>query len=228
MDNIEAAINVSRAATQAAIRRGAITTVRGTNSSLGFRRSVDMRDERKVFDALTRDSAAEHYVGKAVRRAVATRDALKTYDRLTVDSAGSFMNSELKRLDQRLHMPLMSTTWGRDINVRTDVSMADEISSYTNSTFSVAPGIAGSGKSWASKDGNAIVDTGLDISARPGRICQSGRSRSLWTIPELLSAMRQGRPLDAQMIEALNRKYQLDVDWEVYMGDGPARHECGC
>ena len=55
-----------------------------------------------------------------------------TYDQRTIDGTGAFLIGELERLDQTLHMPLVSTTWSRDIDLREDVTVADETSSFTN------------------------------------------------------------------------------------------------
>jgi hypothetical protein len=186
--DLKAAPDVSpEAASILAARRGRLTTVRGVNSSLGFRRSVETRDSM-------------------------------TFDRQTIDSAGAFLVGELERLDQRLHMPLAAVTWGRDIDVREDVSMADEDSSFTNSTFAQTQGIAGSNKSWASKDGSAIAGLGLDIGKTIAALPIWATELS-WTIPELLSAQRVGRPVDSQKYEMMLLKYQMDVDEEAYMGD---------
>ena len=76
----------------------------------------------------------------AVRRAF-TRDAMMTYDAATIDSTGSFLIGELERLDPTLHEPLVDVTWSRDIDLRSDVSIGDEVSSFTNSTFAAAGGI---------------------------------------------------------------------------------------
>ena len=86
-----------------------------------------------------------------------------TFDNATIDSTGEFMIHELERLDQQLHEPLYAVTWGRDIDLREDVSIADELSSFTNSTFAAAGGINPNGKSWIGKDTNAISGMQLDI-----------------------------------------------------------------
>jgi hypothetical protein len=51
---------------------------------------------------------------------------MRTYDQNTIDSAGAFLVGELERLDQELHMPLVSVTWNRDIDLREDVTIGDE------------------------------------------------------------------------------------------------------
>ena len=40
-----------------------------------------------------------------------------------------------------------------------------------------------------------------------------------WTIPELASAMRTGRPIETDKIEGMNLKHQMDIDEQVYIGD---------
>jgi hypothetical protein len=154
----------------------------------------------------------------ASRRTAETRDQMMTFDMATVDSTGAFLVGELERLDQRLHMPLAAVTWSRDVDLRTDVSMADEDSSFTNSTFASAQGVSGSNKAWAGKDSSAIVGVGLDIGKQifPLNIWAVQLS---WTLPELASAQKLGRPVDQQKYEGMQLKYQMDVDEQVYVGD---------
>ena len=63
---------------------------------------------------------------------------LHTFDRATVDSTGAFLIGELERLDQELNMPLVGYTWSRDIELREDVSIADDISSFTNTELAAS------------------------------------------------------------------------------------------
>jgi hypothetical protein len=65
-----------------------------------------------------------------------------TFDRRTIDSTGSFLIGELERLDQKLHDPLVAVTWSRDIDLRSDVTIADEVSSFTNSSFAAVGGVS--------------------------------------------------------------------------------------
>lgn len=147
-----------------------------------------------------------------------TRDAALTYDRRTVDSTGAFLIGELERLDQTLHMPLVSVTWSRDIDLREDVSIADETSSFTNSSFAAAGGITPGGKSWVGKDANAISGVSLDIGKTANPLYLWGTEVS-WTLPELESAMKLGRPVDAQKFEVMRLKHNMDIDEMVYVGD---------
>jgi hypothetical protein len=40
-----------------------------------------------------------------------------------------------------------------------------------------------------------------------------------YTIPELESAIKLGRPIDQQKIDVINLKHQMDIDEQVYIGD---------
>lgn len=156
---------------------------------------------------------------RSVKRAY-TRDGLMTFDAATIDSSGSFLIGELERLDQTLHMPLAAVTWGRDIQLREDVSIADEVSSFTNSAFAAAGGPSPNGKSWIGKDANAIQGIQLDIGKTANPLTLWGQQLG-WTIPELESAQKLGRPVDQQKFEGMQLKYNMDIDEQVYIGDGP-------
>ncbi|ABX15511.1 DUF2184 domain-containing protein [Burkholderia multivorans] len=147
-----------------------------------------------------------------------TRDSMMTFDARTIDSTGAFLVGELERLDQTLHMPLASVTWSRDIDLREDVSIADEVSSFTNSMFAAAGGPSPAGKSWVGKDANAIQSLGLDIGKTPNPLTLWGMQIG-WTIPELESAQKLGRPVDQQKFEGMQLKHNMDVDEQVYIGD---------
>lgn len=140
-----------------------------------------------------------------------------TYDKMTLDSTGAFLVGELERLDQTLHEPLVSVTWSRDIDLREDVSIADESSSFTNSAFAAAGGIGGNDINFIGKDSNAISGIALDIGKTSSPLFLWGMEIS-YTIPELLSAQKMGRPVDDQKFAAMKLKYQMDVDQMVYIG----------
>ncbi|CAD5276722.1 conserved hypothetical protein [Bosea sp. 62] len=153
----------------------------------------------------------------AILKRVRFTDAA-TFDRATIDSAGAFVIGELERLDQTLHEPLVSFSWSRDIDLRSDVSIADEVSSFTNSTFAAIGGLTPTGKAWIGKDASAIASLALDIgkTANPLNLwaMQLG-----WTIPELESAQQVGRPVDSQKYSGMVLKHNMDIDEQVYIGD---------
>lgn len=159
-------------------------------------------------------------VAEASRRLVRayTTDGMMTYDQRTIDSTGAFLVGQLERLDQTLNEPLVEFTWSRDIDIRTDVSPADEIASFTNSAFAMAGGMTPGGLNWISNEGNAIAGPSVDIG-------KTGQSMRLWgaevkyTVPELVKAQALGMPIDAQKVEAMNLKRNMDLDQLVYIGD---------
>jgi hypothetical protein len=141
-----------------------------------------------------------------------------THDGFTVDSAGAFLVHELERLDPTLHMPLASVTWGRDVDLREDVTIADDAASYTNSTFAAPGGLTPAGINWGGKNTTTIAGIAVDIR-------KTSQPLLLWemevkySIPELEAAIKVGRPVDTQKIEGLNLKHQMDIDQVVYVGD---------
>lgn len=146
------------------------------------------------------------------------RDAFQTFDQATIDSAGAFLVGELERLDPMIHEPLVDTTWDRDIDLRTDVTMGDENSSYTTSTFASTGGPSSSGISWAGKESTTISRINVDIAKVVNPLTLWTETVS-YTITELLSAQQLGRPIDSQMLAGLNLKHQMDTDQMVYVGD---------
>lgn len=146
------------------------------------------------------------------------RDGLMTFDTQTIDSTGVFLIGELERLDPRVYEPLAAVTWSRDIDLREDVSIADEFSSFANSSFAATGGVPGSNKAWVSKEANAITGISLDLGKTTTPLYLWAMQLG-WTLPELESAQKLGRPIDQQKFNAMQLKYQMDVDEQVYLGD---------
>lgn len=155
--------------------------------------------------------------GTALSSSNYTRDEFQTFDQATIDSAGAFLVGELERLDPMIHLPLVSTTWTRDIDLRTDVQIGDEFSSFTRSTFG-SSGTPDNGINWASKEQTAIPRVTLDIAKITNPLGLVTYEVS-YTIPELRSAELTGRPIDSQMLAGMNLKHQMDADQLVYIGD---------
>ncbi len=149
----------------------------------------------------------------------------RTFDgrAITVDSTGAFLVGELERLDQTLHMPLADVSFARDIDFRTDVSIGDEVSSFTQSSFG-SSGSTGSGqgirtgKAWVGKATDQIAGVSLDIGKVPQPLRPWGIELK-YSILELESAARVGRSIEDQKYEAMRMKNQMDTDEQVYVGD---------
>ena len=141
-----------------------------------------------------------------------------TLDKKAIRDAGAFFVGELERLDPQLHAPLAVVTWGRDIDLREDVALGDELSSYTNSSFAAAGGIYANGINWVGKDSTAIAGmaVSIDKTSKPLRLW--GQEIGV-TVQELAAAQRVGRPIDQQKFDGLKLKNQMDIDQMVYLGD---------
>lgn len=141
-----------------------------------------------------------------------------TFDQATVDSSGAFLIHELERLDQTLNLPLTSQTWSRDIQLREDVSIADEISSFTNTTFAAAGTPNANGKNWISALATAIAGVNVDIEKKGFPLELWGMELG-WTVIELNAAAQVGRPIDTQKYDGMQLKWNMDTDEQVYIGD---------
>lgn len=147
----------------------------------------------------------------------------QTHDGKWADSTGAFLVGELERLDQTLNMPLVNIQWSRDIDLREDVTFADDISSYTLSTFGSNGGLGtgqgvGNGKAWSGKNATQIASVSVDIEKITNPLNLWALELS-YSIPELQSAMQAGRPIDQQKFEVMDLKHQMDTDEQVYVGD---------
>lgn len=141
-----------------------------------------------------------------------------TFDQATVDSSGAFLIHELERLDQTLNLPLTSQTWSRDIQLREDVSIADEISSFTNTTFAAAGTPNANGKNWISPLATAIAGVNVDIEKKGFPLELWGMELG-WTVIELNAAAQVGRPIDTQKYDGMQLKWNMDTDEQVFIGD---------
>lgn len=149
---------------------------------------------------------------------IPTMDQFTTYDQATMDSAGAFLVGELERLDPMVHEPLVAVTWWRDIDLRTDVTMADTSSSFTQQSFAAAGGTTPPGKNWAGPASTTLPRPGIDI-AKIVNPLEIWSMEVAYTIPELESSQKLNRPIDSQQLTALNLKHQMDTDEQVYIGD---------
>lgn len=182
-------------------------------------------DNMMTYDGRTpvMDGHSQVHPGSPLGYGNSGRGGIQTHDGRTVDSTGAFLVGELERLDQTLHEPLAAVSWGRDIDLREDVTIADEVSSFTLTTFASAGGLGvgnsiGNGKAWMGKNTDQVTGVGADIAKIPHQLHLWGMELK-YTIPELESAAKLGRPIDQQKYEGMQLKYQMDVDEMVYIGD---------
>lgn len=203
------------------------------NRKIFVPRATSFVGRRMTRDQLTFDQAAMlamapldqsgNMRGKTLDHNYATHAMLAARGVKTVDSTGAFLVGELERLDQTLHMPLAAVTWSRDVDLREDVTLADEASSFTLTKFGSAGNLGagngiGNGKAWIGKSTDQIGGVGVDTGKIPNPLTPWGLEVK-YTILELESAAKMGRPIDDQKYEALKLKHQMDIDEQVYIGD---------
>lgn len=178
----------------------------------------------RTLDHLTFDGAQMSFIDSmGTQRGKALQHAYKTHDGRTVDSTGAFLIGELERLDQTLHMPLTAVSWARDMPLREDVSLGDEVSSFTLSNFASGGNLGTghgirNGKAWIGKSTDQIGGVAVDISKVPNPLTPWALEIK-FDLLELESAAQMGRPVDDQKYETLKMKHQMDIDEQIYVGD---------
>lgn len=142
----------------------------------------------------------------------------------TKDSALAYYINQLENFDPKLYEPLTSVSWGRDIKLRTGITMSNESTSYIRSAFAGGgslsnPATASSGGNmpWISAETTAIegVSVNGEKIATPLRLL--GREIS-YTSVELERSQLTGQPIDTQKLSAMNTLYQMNTDQMVYIG----------
>lgn len=136
-----------------------------------------------------------------------------------ISSTGAFLVGELERLDPTLYEPITDFTWSRDIDLREDVTIADEVTSFI--LEQAAGGFGGTGvgkKAWIKGADTTPVTVSAGVSKVTNPLTPWGALVS-YTIFDLMKSMQIGRPIDVQKYDNMKRKHQLDIDTQVYLGD---------
>ena len=140
----------------------------------------------------------------------------------TFDSTLAYFVNQLDNLDKKLYEPLYSVTWGRDINLRSGITMANESTSFIRSNIGAVGTQSATGKPWISA--NTTTLPGVSINGErvvlPLRLL--GQEVS-YTSVELERSQLTGQPIDTAKFDALNILYQMATDEMVYIGDA----DCG-
>jgi hypothetical protein len=136
----------------------------------------------------------------------------------TNDSTLSFYINQLNSLDPKLHEPLLSVTWDRDIKLREDVTMATEATSFMRSTGGKAGTQSATGKPWIAANSTTIagISVNNEMVSFPMRLLGVEIS---YTSVELERSQLLGQSIDTQKLNTLNDDYQMSIDEMVYVGD---------
>lgn len=155
----------------------------------------------------------------------------KTFDSvITYDAATNlaYYISQLENMDPKLHQPITGVTWGRDIKLRSGVSITDEEVSFQRINF----GGTGTTKlddiPWITQDTSSFAGVSISGEKVNTPIRLAGRIIT-YTATELEKAQRLGINLDTQKLDALHTLYQMGIDKMVYVGDSSldtTEHKC--
>lgn len=139
----------------------------------------------------------------------------------TVDTSGAFMIGELERIDLTSHEPLSTVTFTDDLPMRDDVTLGDEVTSFTQETFATPSGTGlnsiGQKRSAIGKRSTQIPEMEIDIDKVTVPLFAWGEGVA-YSLPELESAAQTGRPIDQRKLSALDREHQLQSDAQMYLG----------
>ncbi len=139
-------------------------------------------------------------------------------DQKFFDSMGAYLVGELEKLDPKIHEPLVAFTYHRDLPIRSDVTIADEYTSYIETRYGSVGGIRAGGKSWVSAEGNVIATAQVDNDRMMAPMTLWGENIQ-YTVAELARSQQVNRPIDAQKVQAVQYKHQMDADAMAYVGD---------
>lgn len=136
----------------------------------------------------------------------------------TFDSTLAYYVNQLDNLDKKLYEPLFSVTWGRDIKLRTGITMANESTSFIRSTIGAVGTQNATGKPWISPNTTTLPGVSIDGERVTLPLRLLGHEVSYSSV-ELERSQLLGQPIDAQKFNALNTIYQMATDEMIYIGD---------
>jgi len=134
-----------------------------------------------------------------------------------LDSTGVFFTTQLHRLDPVLNLPLAYYTWDRDMPT-IPLEIGDERTAFDSLKVLANGGYKPTGKSWVGSKASEVGTVGVD---RKRETSPTG----LWaeavemTVVELAQSQMIGRPLQADLLDAMNHKKNVDLQNQVYSGD---------
>lgn len=142
----------------------------------------------------------------------------------TRDSALSYFVNQLDNLDKRLYEPLTEVSWGRDIKLRSGITMSNESTSFIRSAFAAAGTLAnpstanaGGNMPWISAETTAIP--GVSVNGQRIVLPLRPLAREVsYTSIELERSQLTGQSIDTQKMDTLNTLVQMNTDQMVYIG----------
>ena len=136
------------------------------------------------------------------------------------DALTAFLTRQLTAFDMRLNEPLSGQTeWPKVLTMRTNVGLGDQATAFFRQAWTANGGITTPGISWAGRRANGTIPTvGIqdEMVTHPLR---PWAQQIDYTVFELEAAQALGRSISDEKMRALNKKYQIDMDMVVALGD---------
>jgi hypothetical protein len=142
---------------------------------------------------------------------------MRTFDQATVDSTGVFFQTELTRINPTLVEPLADFPYARDVDL-TDLDLGDEVTAYDAALERATGGVNPAGKSFITARTTTIGAVNVDLERVQSPTFLWGELFQM-SIIEIERAMKLGRPLSPMLLSALKRKWEVDTQGMVYLGD---------
>lgn len=137
----------------------------------------------------------------------------------TQDSALAFYQNQLEAYDPKLHEPLTSFTWSRDVKLRPGITLGQEATSFMLSSYGGVGTLQNNVGNfpWISAETTAIP--GVSVNGKKVVLPLRLLAREVtYTSPELERSQNTNQPIDVQKLAALNYLYQMNTDQMVYIG----------
>lgn len=142
----------------------------------------------------------------------------------TRDSALAYYVNQLENLDKRFYEPLVAVSWGRDIKLRSGITLSDESTSFIQSAYAGAGSLSanlgtnlGGNMPWISPETTVIP--GVSVNGVKVVLPLRPLAREVsYTSIELVRSQNTQQPIDVQKINALNSLYQMNTDQMIYIG----------
>ena len=136
------------------------------------------------------------------------------------DALTAFLTRQLTAFDMRLNEPLSGQTeWPKVLSMRTNVGLGDQATAFYRQAWTANGGIATPGISWAGRRANGTVPTVGIADEMVTHPLRPWAQQIDYTVFELEAAQALGRSISDEKMRALNKKYQLDMDMIVALGD---------
>jgi hypothetical protein len=136
----------------------------------------------------------------------------KTFDAATL--MAPFVNT-LEKLDPALYLPLYNVTWQRDIQLREDVNLGMEMTSFIRSKIAAIGSQGYAGIPWY--NGTKIPGVSVD-GEKIGHYLRVCAQEVCYDAIELARSQMLNQPIDRQKFDALNVLYQMSCDEYAYIG----------